>query len=103
MTSELERQDGYSWFAPRFEKLAILGQLNGPSIDLVRVAKAARFEFKIEEAKRKAERASLSAVTPYAASGGVHHLHVRRRAPSSVVRPEADVCRPGRRPPVLRN
>jgi hypothetical protein len=64
MTSELERKDSYTWYSPRFEKIGVLGQPNGPSLDLVRAAKALRFEFKIEEAKRKAERASLSAVTP---------------------------------------
>ena len=64
LTSELERDNAYTWYAPRFEKIGVLGQPNGPSLDLVRVAKAARFEFKVEEAKRKAERASLSAVTP---------------------------------------
>ena len=64
MTSELERDNAYTWYSPRFEKIGVLGQPNGPSLDLVRVAKASRFEFKAEEAKRKAERASLSAVTP---------------------------------------
>ena len=69
MTSELERRNSYTWYSPRFEKIGVLGQPNGPSIDLVRVAKAARFEFKIEETKRRAERASISAVTPTPALG----------------------------------
>jgi hypothetical protein len=69
MTSELERKNSYTRFSPCFEKLGVLGQPNGPSIDLVRVAKAARFEFKIEETKRKAERAALSAVKPTPALG----------------------------------
>ena len=64
MTSELERKDSYTWYSPRFEKIAALNEPDGPSLDQVRMAKALRFEFKIEEAKRKAERASLSAVTP---------------------------------------
>ena len=69
MTSELERKNSYTWCSPRFEKLGVLGQPNGPSLDQVRVAKAERFGFKLEEAKRKAERAALSAVTPTPALG----------------------------------
>ena len=64
MTSELERKNSYTWYSPRFEKLGMLGEANGPSLDLVRVAKTLRFEFKIEETKRKAERAALSTVAP---------------------------------------
>ena len=64
MTSVQERDGANSWYSPRFEKLGVLGEPNGPTLDVVRAAKALRFEFKAEEAKRKAERALLSAVTP---------------------------------------
>jgi hypothetical protein len=70
MTSELERNtQSQTWFAPRFKQLAILGQENGPPIELVRMARALRVEFKAEEEKRKAERATLSAVRPTPALG----------------------------------
>jgi hypothetical protein len=65
MTSELERnQRSQTWFAPRFEKLGVLGQPTGPTLEQVRVARDLRFEFKLEEEKRKAERAALSTVKP---------------------------------------
>jgi hypothetical protein len=64
MTSELERKQAYTWYGPRFTKLGALGEKNGPSLELVRMAKTMRFEFKAEEEKRKAERAALSAVKP---------------------------------------
>ena len=64
MTSELERKNAYTWYSPRFEKLGVFGQTNGPSIDFVRQAKTLRFEFKLDEVKRKAERAALAKVTP---------------------------------------
>ena len=66
MTSELERKKGYTWYGPRFTKLGVLGEQNGPSLELVRKAKTMRFEIKLDEVKRKAERAALSGVTPYA-------------------------------------
>jgi hypothetical protein len=69
MTSELERKNSYTWYSPRFERLGVLGQPNGPSLDLVRMAKTLRFEFKIEETKRKAERAALAQVKPTPALG----------------------------------
>lgn len=62
LTSELERNPrGQTWFGPRYTKLGVLGQEAGPTLDQVRVAKAMRFEFKIEEDARKKERAALSA------------------------------------------
>jgi hypothetical protein len=62
MTSELERNDrGQTWFGPRFEKLGVLGQPNGPTLEQVKAARDLRFEFKLEEEKRKEERAALSA------------------------------------------
>jgi len=65
MTSELERNSrGQTWFAPRFSKLGILGQEKGPTIEQVKAARDLRFEFKIEEDARKAERATLAKVTP---------------------------------------
>lgn len=64
LTSELERKQGYTWYGPRYTKLGILGEANGPTIEQVRLARDLRFEFKAEEEKRKAERAALSAVKP---------------------------------------
>jgi len=65
LTSELERNPrGQTWYGPRYTKLGIFGQEGGPTIEQVRMAKALRFEFKLEEETRKAERAALSAVRP---------------------------------------
>jgi hypothetical protein len=63
LTSELERnQRGEPWYGPRCTRLGVMGEANGPSLDLVRKAKAMRFEFKVEEERSKRER--LAAVTP---------------------------------------
>jgi hypothetical protein len=65
MTSELERNNrAQTWFAPRFSKLGVLGEANGPTIEQVKAARDLRFEVKAEENARKAERAALSKVTP---------------------------------------
>ena len=66
LTAELERKNNYTWFGPRFEplKLGAFGEANGPSLDLVRLAKSLRFEFNAEADKRKKELAALSAVRP---------------------------------------
>jgi hypothetical protein len=65
LSSDLERNGkGQTWYGPRYEKLGVLGQKTGPSIELVRRAKILRFELKLEEERRKNERASLSAPRP---------------------------------------
>jgi hypothetical protein len=65
MTSEVERNDrGQTWFGPRFEKLGVLGQPNGPTLEQVRVARDLRFEFKTEEEKRKAVLSAPPSPTP---------------------------------------
>jgi hypothetical protein len=65
LTSEVERNDrGQTWFGPRFEKLGVLGQPTGPTIEQVRIARDLRFEFKLEAEKRKEERAALSVLKP---------------------------------------
>jgi hypothetical protein len=54
LTSELERnQRGQTWWGPRFERLGVLGEKTGPTLDQVRIARDLRFEFKAEEEARK--------------------------------------------------
>jgi hypothetical protein len=60
LTSELDRKGAHTWYGPRFKRLGVLGQPTGPTIEQVRVARDLRFEFKLDEEKRKA----LSAVRP---------------------------------------
>jgi hypothetical protein len=65
MTSELERNDrGQTWFGPRFEQVGVLGQPTGPTIEQARVARDLRFEFKLEEEKRKAVLSAPPSPTP---------------------------------------
>jgi hypothetical protein len=65
LSSKLDRNDrGETWWAPTFERLGIFGEEGGPSIEQCRVARDIRFEFRLEEEKRKEERAALSAVKP---------------------------------------
>jgi hypothetical protein len=65
MTSEVERNDrGQTWFGPRFEKLGVLGQPNGPTLEQVKAARDLRYEFKLEEEKRKAVLSAPPSPTP---------------------------------------
>ena len=65
MTSEVERNDrGQTWFGPRFEKLGVLGQPNGPTLEQVKAARDLRFEFKLEEEKQKAVLSAPPSPTP---------------------------------------
>jgi hypothetical protein len=55
LSSELERNDrGQTWWKPTFERLGVLGQEKGPTLDQVRTAWTLRAEFKLDEEKRKA-------------------------------------------------
>jgi hypothetical protein len=60
LSSGPERNDrGETWWGPRIDKrIGVLGEPDGPSLELVRRAKALRFEFKLEEQRRKQERLS---------------------------------------------
>jgi hypothetical protein len=65
LSSKLDRNDrGETWWAPTFERLAVFGQEGGPSVEQTRVARDIRFEFKLEEEKRKEALAQLSVVRP---------------------------------------
>jgi hypothetical protein len=61
LSSDLDSNPrGEKWWGPRCQRIGILGQPGGPSIELVRKGMAARFEFKIEEEQQK----RLAAPTP---------------------------------------
>jgi hypothetical protein len=64
LTSELERQNAYTWFSPRFEKIGILGEPNGPSLEWARMAKTLRFEVKAQQEADKAARIAASVLKP---------------------------------------
>jgi hypothetical protein len=58
LTSELERNHrGQTWFGPRYTKLGILGEANGPTIEQVRLARDLRFESRPR--KRRGRRNAL--------------------------------------------
>jgi hypothetical protein len=64
--SDLERNArGQTWYGPRCEKLGVLGEAKGPSLELVRRARDLRFEFKLELERQKKERlAAIPALQP---------------------------------------
>jgi hypothetical protein len=65
LSSSLDHRGTDTWYGPRYEKLGLFGQPNGPTIELARTAKALRFEIKAEEDRRKRElAAAIPAVRP---------------------------------------
>jgi hypothetical protein len=55
---------GERWYALRYQRLGILGEPGGPSIEEVRVAATIRAELRAEEARQKEEYAALAVVKP---------------------------------------
>jgi hypothetical protein len=76
LTSELERENTYTWFSPRFEKIGVLGQPSGPSLEMARLAKTLRFEVKAQQEADKAARIAASGVKPTPALGRVGSIEV---------------------------
>ena len=60
---------GERWYAMRYERLGILGEPNGPTLEEVRFARDIRAELKVEEERQKQEFAALAAVKPTPALG----------------------------------
>ena len=60
---------GERWYALRYERLGILGEPAGPTLEEVRIARDIRAELRAEEARQKEEYAALSVVKPTPALG----------------------------------
>jgi hypothetical protein len=53
LSSTPERKGPYTWHLPTFKRIGVYGEPNGPSLELVRKAKALRFEARIEEDRQR--------------------------------------------------
>jgi hypothetical protein len=60
---------GERWYAMHYQRLGILGEPNGPTLDEVRMARVIRAELRAEEACQKEEYAALSVLKPTPALG----------------------------------
>jgi hypothetical protein len=67
LSSELTPRDprtGNQWYLPIFTRMGVLGEPNGPSLELVRRAKELRFKFKMEADTQRQARITAVTSTP---------------------------------------
>jgi hypothetical protein len=65
ISSAPEKDGAYTWYQPTFARLGVLGEPNGPTLEIARKAKTLRFQIRAEDDARKRERlAAISAVIP---------------------------------------